>query len=181
MPEPLLIVLIVLAVLIVAFVVVVAMQPSDFRIVRSATMSAPPSTIFAQVNDFHKWQAWSPWAKLDPTMKTTYEGAESGTGAIHTWSGNNQVGEGRMTIMESRPNERIRFKLDFLKPMAATNTAEFTFTPQGKQTLVTWSMSGQNNFIGKAMGLVMNCEKMVGGQFETGLANLKSIVETAKK
>jgi uncharacterized protein YndB with AHSA1/START domain len=174
-------ILIALAVIAVVFVVLVSQQPSEFRVTRSLAMSAPASAVFAQVNDLHKWKAWSPWAKMDPNATETHEGPAAGTGSKMSWAGNMKVGEGSMTITESRPNELIRFKLEFLKPMAATNTAEFTFTPHGNQTLVTWSMSGHNNFIGKAMGLVMNCDKMVGGQFENGLANLKSIVETAKK
>jgi carbon monoxide dehydrogenase subunit G len=128
------------------------------------------------VNDFHNWQAWSPWAKMDPTAKNSFAGTPSGEGALFSWAGNNKVGEGRMTIMESRPSESIRIKLEFLKPFQATNTAEFTFQPTGEGTLVTWSMSGKNSFMAKAVVLVMNCDKMVGGQFEQGLANLKDVV-----
>src|SRR5258708_1263894 len=144
------------AVLLVVLIVVVAMQPADFRVTRSATISGPPAEVFAQVNDFHKWEAWSPWAKLDPAMKQTYEGAPAGTGAIYTWNGNKNVGEGRMTITESRPSDLIRINLEFLKPFKATNTAEFTFKPDGSQTVVTWSMSGRHHFIMKAFGLFMS-------------------------
>jgi hypothetical protein len=133
------------------------------------------------VNDFHNWTAWSPWAKLDPAMKQTYEGAPAGTGAVSTWAGNKDVGEGRMTIIESRPSELIRIKLEFFKPFAATNTAEFTFKPAGDQTAVTWSMAGEKNFMAKAFGLFMNMDKMIGDDFEKGLANLKSVTETAPK
>ena len=174
-------ILITLAVIVVVFVGVVAMQPSEFRIVRTATMSAPAPAVFAQVNDFHKWEAWSPWAKLDPAAKNSFEGPPAGTGAIFRWAGNNQVGEGSMTITESRPNELIRFNLEFLKPMAGTSTAEFTFKPEGDQTTVTWSMSGKNNFIAKAICLFMNMDTMVGGKFEEGLAAMKSIVEAAPR
>jgi uncharacterized protein YndB with AHSA1/START domain len=174
-------ILIALAVIVVVFAAIVAMQPSEFRVTRTAAISAPPAAVFAQVNDLHKWEAWSPWVKLDPAMKKTYEGAPAGTGAIHAWAGNNQVGEGRMTITESRPNELIRFKLEFLKPFATTNTAEFSFKPEGNQTVVTWSMAGENNFIAKALHLFMNMDKMVGGQFEKGLAQMKSVVEAAPK
>ncbi len=173
------IILIALAVIVVVFVVIVAVQPSDFRITRSATIAAPPEAVFAQVNGLHNWEAWSPWAKLDPAAKSTYEGPAAGVGAAFTWAGNNKVGEGRMTITESRPNESVRFKLDFLKPFKATNTAEFTFKPEGNQTAVTWSMYGKNSFIGKAVGLFINCDKMVGGQFEQGLAQMKSVAEAA--
>ena len=170
-----------LAAIVVVFVVIVALQPSEFRVTRSATIAAPPPAVFAQVNDFHKWDAWSPWAKLDPNMKKTHEGAPAGTGAIYSWSGNDQVGEGRMTLTESRPSELIRIKLEFMKPFAATNTTEFTFKPEGNQTVVTWSMFGTNNFIAKAFGLFMNMDKMVGGDFEKGLASMTSVVETASK
>jgi hypothetical protein len=175
------IILIALAVIIIVFLVIVAMQPSDFRIVRSAAISARAAAVFAQVNDFHKWEAWSPWAKLDPAAKATFEGPSAGTGAIFRWAGNREVGEGSMTITESRPSDLIRIKLEFSKPFAATNAAEFTFKPGGNQTTVTWSMEGKNNFIAKAICLFMNMDKMVGGQFEKGLASMKSIVETTAK
>ena len=174
-------ILIALAVIVIVLVVVVVMQPSEFRVARSTTISAPPTAVFAQVNDFHKWEAWNPWGKVDPAMKQTYEGAPAGPGAIYTWSGNNEVGEGRMTITDSRPSELIRVKLEFFKPFAATNTAEFTFKPEGNQTLVTWSMFGEKNFMAKAIHLVMNMDKMIGGQFEKGLADMKSAVEAPAK
>jgi uncharacterized protein YndB with AHSA1/START domain len=172
-------ILLVLAVLLVVFLGIVALQPADFRVVRSATIAAAPAAVFAQVNDMHKWQTWSPWAKLDPAAKNTFEGPPAGTGATFAWAGNSAVGEGRMTVTESRPDERVRFRLDFLKPMAATSTAEFTFKPDGKQTVVTWSMEGKNNFLAKAFCLFMNMDKMVGGQFEQGLANLNAATVAA--
>jgi uncharacterized protein YndB with AHSA1/START domain len=175
------IILIALAVIVVALVVIVALQPSEFRVARSTIISAPPSAVFALVNDFHKWEAWNPWGKIDPAMKQTYEGAPAGTGAIYTWAGNNEVGEGRMTIIESRPSELIRVKLEFFKPFAATNTAEFTFKPEANQTAVTWSMFGDKNFMAKAIHLFINMDKMIGGQFEKGLAAMKSVVETSPK
>ena len=171
------IILILAAIAVIIFIVVAAMQPSDFRITRTGTITAPASAVFAQVNDLHKWDAWSPWAKLDPDAKNSFEGSESGVGAIMRWVGNNKVGQGSMTIMESRPDEFISFKLEFLKPFKATNTSEFTFFSENDQTSVTWSMYGKNNFMGKAIGLIMSCEKMVGSQFEKGLATLKSVVE----
>jgi uncharacterized protein YndB with AHSA1/START domain len=174
-------ILLALVAIIIVFVFVVALQPSEFRVARSATISAPPAAVFAQVNDFHKWAAWNPWGKIDPAMKQTYEGAPAGVGAIYTWIGNNEVGEGRMTLTESRPSELIRIKLEFFKPFAATNTAEFTFKPEGNQTVITWSMSGEKNFLAKAIHLFMDMDKMVGGQFEKGLASMKSIVEAAPK
>ena len=167
--------LIAIAVIIVA--IVAAMQPSDFRVTRTATITAPASAVFPHVNDLQKWDAWSPWAKLDPNAKNSFEGPASSVGAIMRWAGNNKVGQGSMTIIESRPDEFVQFKLEFLKPFKATNTAEFTFNSENNQTTVTWSMYGKNNFMGKAMGLFMSCDKMVGGQFEKGLATLKSVVE----
>jgi hypothetical protein len=175
--------LIVLATIVIVVVVVlaiIALQPSEFRVVRSGSMAAPAEAVFAQVNDFHKWDAWSPWAKLDPTMKQTYEGASAGPGAIYKWTGNGNVGEGSMTLLESRPNDLISIKLEFLKPFKGTNTAEFSFKPDGNQTHVTWSMTGRKNFIVKAFSLFMSMDKMVGGQFEQGLASMKSVVEAAK-
>jgi polyketide cyclase/dehydrase/lipid transport protein len=167
----------VVALLIVGFILVVTMQPSDFRISRSAKMSAPTAAVFTQVNDYHNWDAWSPWAKLDPNAKVAFEGPTSGEGATFSWSGNDEVGAGRQTIVESRPDELIRIKLEFEKPFKATSTAEFTFKPEGDQTLVTWSMFGKNGFMGKAVSLFMDCDKMVGSEFEKGLASMKTIVE----
>jgi hypothetical protein len=180
MLEIILYILIGLTILIGIFAAVVAMQPSAFRIERSASMSASPSAPFAQVNDFHNWDGWSPWAKLDPTMKQTYAGPQAGTGAIYMWLGNKQVGEGRMAITESRPNEFIRIDLQFIQPFKANNIAEFSFKPDGQKTTVTWSMSGTKNFMFKAMGLFMSMDKMVGKDFEKGLASMKEIVEAKK-
>jgi hypothetical protein len=167
--------LVALAVIVVVFVVVVALRPAEFRIARTATIPAPAPVVFGHVNDFHSWEAWSPWAKRDPGMKKTFEGAPAGAGAIYSWAGNNGVGEGRSTIVESRPDELIRIKLEFVRPFAATNTAEFTFQPEGDRTVVTWSLAGRHNFMGKAVGLFMNMDKMVGHDFETGLAQLGSV------
>ncbi|HEY5706436.1 MAG TPA: SRPBCC family protein [Terrimicrobiaceae bacterium] len=172
-------ILIGVAAILAVLLTVVAMQPGTFRIERTATLGAPVGTVFAQVNDLHKWEAWSPWAKLDPTAKNTFEGPPTGVGAAFVWSGNNQIGEGRMTITDSRSNELVRFRLDFLRPFKATNTAEFAFKPEGDKTVVTWSMSGTNNLVGKAMSLIMNCDKMLGGFFEQGLAQLDSVAKTA--
>lgn len=174
-------ILIGIAVIIIVFLVVVAMQPADFRITRSTTIAAPADAVFALVNDLHQWDAWSPWAKLDPAMKQTHEGAPAGVGAIYSWAGNKDVGEGRMTITESRANQLVGIKLEFLKPFAAVNTTEFTFTPEGNQTAVTWSMTGTNHFMAKAFGLFMNMDKMVGGDFEKGLAQMKPVAEAAAK
>jgi hypothetical protein len=175
------IILVAIPVIIVVFLIIVAMQPSVFRVARSATITAPAEVVFAQVNELKKWEAWNPWGKIDPAMKLTYEGPASGVGAAYAWVGNNQIGAGRMTTTESRPNELVRFKLEFYKPMAGVSTAEFTFKPQGNQTTVTWDMTGKNNFVAKAFCLFISMEKMIGGQFEQGLADLKTIAEAAAK
>ena len=173
------IILIAAAAIVVLFVIVVATRPSDFRVTRAARIAAPAEVVFANVNDLHKWEVWSPWAKMDPAAKSSFSGPESGPGASMTWSGNNKVGEGRMTITDSHPHEVIQIKLEFLRPFKATNAAEFTFKPEGGQTQVTWSMSGKNNFMAKAIHLCINMDKMIGGQFERGLADLKSVAEAA--
>lgn len=175
------IILIVVAVLLLAFVAYVARQPADFRIERSATISAPAAAVFARVNDLHAWQEFSPWAKLDPTAKITFTGPPAGTGAAFTWVGNSDIGEGTMTITESKPAELVRFRLDFVKPMASTSTAEFAFKGSTNTTTVTWSMFGKNNFVGRAFCVFVNMDKMVGGQFEEGLAKLKSLSEAASQ
>jgi Polyketide cyclase / dehydrase and lipid transport len=159
------------------FSAIVASRPNDFRVERSATMAASPAAVFEQVNDFHNWEAWSPWAKMDPNAKNSFEGPTSGEGAKFGWSGNSDVGEGNMEIVESKPGELVRVRLDFVRPMEGTNDVQFKIEPQGGRTKVTWSMAGKNNFMGKAIGLFMDCEKMVGDQYDQGLANLKTIVE----
>lgn len=161
--------------------IVIAMQPADFKITRSITINASPEKVFEQVNDFHKWEAWSPWAKLDQNMKTTYTGPPSGTGATYAWVGNSDVGEGRMTINSSHPNDNIGIDLEFIKPFAARNLTDFTLKPDGDKTNVTWSMTGKNNFVSKAFGLVVNMDKLVGGDFEKGLAQMKNVVETGSR
>jgi uncharacterized protein YndB with AHSA1/START domain len=174
-------ILIALLALVAIFLIFVALQPSEFHVERTANMAAPPATVFDQVNDLHKWEAWSPWAKLDPNAKITFEGPPSGTGTIMTWAGNNEVGEGKMTLAESRPNELVKINVDIVKPMEGSSTTEFAFKPEGDQAAVTWSMSGHHNFIAKAMCLVMNGKKMMSDMMDKGLANMKSMVEGASK
>lgn len=165
----------------VVFVIIVAVQPAQYRVVRTATIPAGTEVVFDQVNDLHRWDAWSPWVRLDPAVKNTFEGPPAGTGAVFAWAGNSKVGEGRMTITDSRTNELVRLKLEFIKPFASVATTEFTFKPEGNQTAVTWSMSGDKDFISKAVCLFMNMDKTVGGDFEKGLANLKSVAQVAAK
>ena len=169
--------LFVLTILALAFV---ALRPGDFRYSRSLMIAAPPEKLFEQINDLHKFQDWNPWAKVDPNAKMEYTGPATGVGAGYRWAGNNDVGEGAMTIVESKPVERVLCRMDFKKPMEATNTAEFAFQPEAGGTVVTWSMSGKSNFMGKVFGLIVNCDKMVGDQFEKGLATLKANAESAK-
>lgn len=159
----------------------IATRPTGFRVTRSAAIAAPAAVVFAQVNDFRKWSAWNPWAKLDPAMQEAYDGAAAGVGASYAWEGNGNVGAGRLTITESRPHALIRIRQDFRKPMAAVNTAEFTFKEEGGQTAITWTMSGKHNFIAKAVHLVVDVDKMIGGRFEQGLAGIKAVSEAAAK
>lgn len=170
-------ILIAIALVVIVFLGYVAAQPSAFSVTRSTTIDAPPATVFAQVNDFHKWEAWSPWAKLDPNAKNSFEGPSEGKGAKFHWAGNSDVGEGGMEITESNPNELIRIKLDFLKPFEATSTTLFKFEPAGSQTKITWTMSGENNFVGRIFCTFMNMDKTVGGDFEKGLASMKATAE----
>lgn len=170
-------ILIACVVVLAALVAIIARQPDTFSVTRSVTMQAPIEDIFDQVNDFHKWQAWSPWAEMDPNAKIAYDGEAAGKGAIFKWDGNSDVGTGTLTIMKSQPYSVIEMRLDFEKPMQGTNYAAFKFDTDGKQTIVTWTMLGKANFISKAIGLVMNCEKIVGEQFDKGLNNIKKIVE----
>ena len=165
------------AIIIVLFLLVVAFLPGDFRIARSTTIAAPPAVIFSRVNDVREFQKWSPWAKVDPQAKMTFTGPAAGTGASFSWE-SAKTGEGTMTVTESRPDEFVKFLLEFRKPFTATNTADFTFTPQGDQTLVTWGMSGKNNYLFRLVGVFMNMNKMVGDDFEKGLADLKILSET---
>ena len=174
-------ILLALAFIAILIIIVVAGQPDEFRLARAANISAPPGKIFPHVNDLHKWEAWSPWAKMDPHAKHSFSGADAGAGAAMAWSGNKKIGEGRMTITGSEANESVRFKLEFIRPFKATNTAEFTFKSEGNQTAVTWSMAGKSNFFFKVFGLFMDCDKMAGKDFEKGLATLKTLVETAAR
>lgn len=174
-------ILILIAVVLLALVIVIASRPADFRYQRRITIAAPPAAVFPHVNDLHLWQIWSPYAKKDAAAKYTFAGPPAGTGAAMGWAGNNDVGEGTMTVVESKPDELVRFRLDFKKPFEGSSFAEFTFKPEGNQTLVTWSMSGKNSFIFKAVSLFMDCDKMIGGDFEKGLADLKTLVEAESK
>jgi uncharacterized protein YndB with AHSA1/START domain len=167
----------VLVVLIAAVLIYAATKPDTFRIQRAATIKAPPDRIFPLINDFRSWTSWSPWEKMDPNLKRTYSGAESGRGAVYEWEGNKKVGQGRMEIKDASPPSRVSIQLDFIKPFEAHNTAEFTLDGQGDSTNVTWVMHGRQPFMFKVMTVFMSMDKMVGKDFETGLANLKAATE----
>jgi uncharacterized protein YndB with AHSA1/START domain len=169
----------VLLVAVMGFLALVALQPSTFEVSRSGSIPAPPAAVFAMVNDFHRWEAWSPWAKLDPNARMTYEGSESGPGAVCRWSGNKEVGEGKMTIVETQPEASIRIRLEFIKPMSGKSDVEFDFEPAADGTQVTWSMNGENNLVAKAMCLFMDMDKRIGGDMARGLANLRAAVPAA--
>jgi len=174
-------ILIALAVLIIVLVIIVATRPGTYRVTRAATMAAPPAVVYAQIADFHRWDAWSPWAKLDPAMKTTYSGPASGPGAAYAWAGNDKVGEGKMLITGAKPGQEVDIKLDFLKPWEATSATVFALEPAGPGTKVTWSMSGESNFVMKAMSLVTDMDANIGKDFEKGLASMKSVSEAEAK
>jgi uncharacterized protein YndB with AHSA1/START domain len=165
----------------VLLILFVATRPPSFHVERSTTIATPPESTFARVNDPHAWVTWSPYEKKDPQMKRTYEGPRTGTGSVYAWDGNNQVGAGRMTIVQSDAPALVVLKLEFFRPFAATNSATFTFTPTAGGTRVTWAMDGPKNFVAKALHLVMNMDTMVGGDFEKGLAALKTLAESAPR
>jgi uncharacterized protein YndB with AHSA1/START domain len=155
--------------------VTVATRPAGFRISRSAVLAAPADALFKYVNDFHLWDQWSPYAHLDPNMKVSYEGAPAGVGAVYHWSGNSKAGTGTMTITDSAPSKRIAIDLSFSKPMKADNKAEFTFEPVSGGVKVTWTMTGDRNFVGKAFSLIVDMDKLVGTAFEQGLVSLGKV------
>lgn len=167
----------IIVVLIVALLIYAATRPDTFRLQRSMTINVPPEKVFPFINDFNSWRIWSPWETMDPALKRTYSGALNGKGAVYEWTGNNQVGSGRMEITESTPSSRIAIKLDFIKPFEAHNTAEFTLDSRDGSTNVTWAMYGPQPFMAKIMSVFCMMDRMVGPQFETGLANLKTLTE----
>jgi carbon monoxide dehydrogenase subunit G len=162
---------------VVALILVYALtKPDTFRVERSTAIKAPPQAVHAYLTDFHKWGAWSPWEKLDPNMKRTYSGAESGKGAAYAWEGNGGVGQGRMEIKDVSPS-KVTIQLDFLAPMETSNIVDFDLTPQGDTTHVVWTMSGNNNYLSKVMQVFMSMDSLVGKDFESGLSDLKAAAE----
>lgn len=172
-------VLLVLAAVVALFLVVVAMRPADFHVQRSATLPASPAALFDQVNDHHKFTVWNPFMKLDPNVKNTYSGPDAGVGAVCGWEGNSDIGAGSCTIIESRPGELVRCRMDWKRPMEGTSTVDFSFKPEGGKTVVTWAMYGKNNFMGKLVSLFMDCDKICGPQFEKGLADMGAAAAAA--
>jgi hypothetical protein len=170
-------ILLFVAAAVAVFLAVVATRPSEFKVERSATVPAPPAVVYAQVADFGRWGAWSPWEKLDPSMKKEVTGTPGAAGHSYHWVGNKQVGEGRMTIVAARPGAGVDIKLEFLQPWQATNATTLATAAEGAGTRVTWTMTGTNNFMLKAVTLFMDMDKQIGGDFERGLASLKAVSE----
>lgn len=168
------------ALVVAALAGVIAMQPAEFKVARKMKIHAPAAVIYEQLTDFHKWNDWSPWAKIDPNMKATYSGPARGVGASYHWTGNDEVGEGNMEVMTLKQDERVAIKLDFLKPFEAHNETVFTLQPEADGVVVNWEMLGRNEFMGKAAGLVMNMDSVVGKDFEKGLGQLKKLAEAKK-
>lgn len=170
---------IVLGFLVVCFVLlaVILMQPDEFRVSRSLPINASAEKIFPEINNLRSFNEWNPWAKIDPDSKETYTGPAEGVGAKMSWEGGRKAGKGSMTNTESRPHEFVRFRMEFVEPFEATHTAEFVLQPEGEGTVVTWSIYGEKTFIGKAMGLVLSTDKMIGEPFEKGLNDLKARME----
>jgi len=171
------IIAIVLAVLVVAILGLAMTKPDSFSVQRKTSIQAPPDKIFPLINDFHNWNSWSPWEKLDPGMNRTHSGAQNGKGAVYEWDGNSKVGKGRMEITDASAPSKIAIKLDFLKPFEGHNIAEFTLEPQGDSTNVTWTMHGPSPFVSKIMQVFMSMDKLIGKDFDSGLANLKTVAE----
>jgi uncharacterized protein YndB with AHSA1/START domain len=168
---------IIVVVLIAGVLIFAATKPDTFRVRRSASIKAPPEKIYALINDFKRWEAWSPWEKKDPAMKKTFGAVTSGKGATYAWEGNKDVGKGRMEIAESVPSSKIALRLDFEMPFEAHNTVEFTLEPEGGATKVMWTMHGPSNYISKLMQVFVSMDRMVGKDFEAGLANLAAVAE----
>ncbi len=162
-----------IAIVLAGLIAYIATRPDDYHVERTAVVGAPASAVFDLIDDFHEWSRWSPFEGLDPNMKRTYDGASRGVGTIYGWDGNGQAGAGRMTIVESRPATLVKIKLEFLRPFPGENQVNFTLVPTTDGTQVTWAMDGKNRFMSKAMSLIMNMDKMIGGFYEKGLKNLE--------
>jgi len=168
---------IIVAVVIAVILIYAATRPDSFRVERSASINSPPEKIFPLISGFREWEAWSPWEKIDPAVKRSYSGADSGKGAMYAWQGNKDIGQGRMEILESTPSSKVVIRIDFIQPIEAHNTIEFRLENQGDATQVTQAMYGPSSFLSRVMGLFFSMDKMIGKKFEEGLANLKAIAE----
>jgi len=177
---PVFIAFVVIVVIAVAVVLLIAARrPAHFRIQRTLTIAAPQATVFAELQDLRRWRDWSPWEGIDPDLRRAYSGAEAGEGAVYDWdSDNKKAGQGRMTILEADPSRKLVLRLDFIRPFAATNTAEFILQSCESGSIITWAMYGPSPFVSRLFGLVFDMDRMVGGDFEKGLARLKSLAET---
>lgn len=171
----------VIVALIAAILLFAATKPNTFSVVRSIRIHGSEADIFAQLNNFSRWKAWSPWEKMDPSMQRIISGSEEGVGAKYEWIGNKKVGHGSMEITEAVPSQKLVIKLDFLEPFEAHNTAVFTLTREGQEVNLRWEMHGPNVFMGKLMSIFMDMDKMVGKDFEEGLVNLKKLVEAENR
>lgn len=156
-------------------------KPSTFRYTRSITIGATPKAVFDRINVLREWQHWSPWEGLDPALKRTYEGQAQGVGAVYGWEGNKKVGAGRMEITTAEPSSKVELTLEFFRPFKATNVTTFSLTSLGPNATVEWALSGQNNFMSKLFLVFVNMDKMLGKDFEKGLAQLKTLVETQRR
>lgn len=172
-------ILLVLVAVVAVYCGYIATLPSSFSVTRSTTISAAPDAVFANVNNFRKWDDWSPWAKRDPNAKTNYDGPEEGKGAKFSWAGNSEIGKGKMEIEQSTPSELIKIRLDFEEPFPGTSYASFQFKPEGSNTEVTWTLSGDQSFSERFFTTLLgvDLEVMIGKEYEIGLANLKRVVE----
>jgi hypothetical protein len=171
-----------LIVVVVAFLAFAATRPDRYHVERSASIAAPPAVVFAELEDLRRWSAWSPWDKIDPNMKKEYSGPERGVGASYSWQGNKDVGKGQMTIVTAEPPTKVAYKLEFIEPFASVADTSFTVAPAGADgSEVTWSIDGHNDFMGKVFSVFMDMDKMLGADFEKGLAQLKPIAEAEAK
>jgi len=171
------IVVIVVVVVIAAVLIFAVTRPDMFGVERSISIGAAPDRIFPLINDFKSWTAWSPYENKDPAMTRTYSSATSGKGAVYEWDGNSQVGKGRIEIIDTAAPSRVTIKLDMIKPMEGHNVVNFTLEPRGGATQLTWAMRGTCAYMAKLMGLFLDMDKMIGKDFEVGLANLKALAE----
>ncbi|BAU47334.1 polyketide cyclase [Sulfurifustis variabilis] len=167
----------IVVVLVAGVLAYAATRPDTFRVERTARVQAPPEKIFALISDLHRWESWSPYEKKDPAMRKTYSGAASGTGATFEWDGNGDVGKGRLSITDTSPPSRVAMRLEMLKPFEARNVVEFTIKPDGHATDVTWGMHGPMPYVSKVLSVFIDMDRMVGKDFEAGLASLKAVAE----